>query len=60
MKIKTSLITLTFLAAVSLGLFSYSSSSIAGLKSKPCDQRGAGKVLDEAKCAGRTAESLPG
>jgi hypothetical protein len=60
MKIKTSLITLTFLWAVSLGLFCYSSGSIAALKSKPCDQRGAGKVLDEAKCAGRTAESLPG
>jgi hypothetical protein len=60
MKIKISLITLTFLWAVSLGLFSYSSNSIAALKNKPCDQRGAGKVLDEAKCAGRTAESMPG
>jgi hypothetical protein len=33
---------------------------MALLKEKPCDQRGAGKVLDEAKCAGRTADSFPG
>lgn len=26
---------------------------------KPCDQRGAGKVVDEAKCAGRAVDSFP-
>ncbi len=28
-------------------------------KDKACDQRGPGKVVDEAKCVGRTADSFP-
>jgi hypothetical protein len=28
-------------------------------KEKPCDERGAGKVVDEALCAGRTLDSFP-
>jgi hypothetical protein len=60
MNIKPSIIALAIAGAGFLGLLGYSGSSWALLKQKPCDQRGAGKVLDEAKCAGRTAESFPG
>lgn len=35
---------------MSMGLFN---------KNQACDQRGAGKVLDEAKCVGRTVKSFP-
>jgi hypothetical protein len=60
MKIKPSIIALALMGAGFLGLSSYSSPSLALFKEKPCDQRGAGKALDEAKCAGRTADSFPG
>jgi len=60
MNIKTSAIVLALTGAGFLGLSGYSSSSMATLKEVPCDKRGSGKVLDEAKCAGRTAESMPG
>ena len=60
MNIKTSAIVLALTGAGFLGLAGYSGSSMATLKDIPCDKRGAGKVLDEAKCAGRTAESMPG
>ncbi len=41
-------------------LAGFSSNSMALFdKNKPCDQRGAGKVVDEAKCAGRAVESFP-
>ncbi len=60
MNIKTSAIVLTLMEAGFLGLAGYSGSSMAIPNEKPCDARGAGKVLDEAKCAGRTAESMPG
>ena len=49
-----------------LMLAGFSSNSLAGFdwfglfdKDKPCDQRGPGKVLDEAKCVGRTLDSFP-
>lgn len=60
MNIKTSAIVLTLMGAGFLELAGYSGSSMAIPNEKPCDARGAGKVLDEAKCAGRTAESMPG
>ena len=60
MNIKTSAIVLALTGAGFLGLAGYSGSSMAIIKELPCDKRGAGKVLDEAKCAGRTADSMPG
>ncbi|NOT10764.1 MAG: hypothetical protein HOP23_02855 [Methylococcaceae bacterium] len=60
MNIKPSIAAVVLTSAGFLGLSSYSSPSLALLKEKPCDKRSVGKILDEAKCAGRTAESLPG
>ncbi|WP_152555662.1 hypothetical protein [Methylomarinum vadi] len=41
-------------------LAGFSSNSMALFEqNKPCDQRGVGKVLDEAKCVGRTVQSFP-
>ncbi|MGR8980665.1 MAG: hypothetical protein ACU84H_11340 [Gammaproteobacteria bacterium] len=60
MKLKKSAFTLVLLGAGLLGLSGYSSSSWALFKSNPCNLGKAGKVLDEAKCAGRTADSLKG
>lgn len=60
MKLKTSVNTLVLLGAGLLGLSVYSSSSWALFEKNPCNLGKAGKVLDEAKCVGRTAESLKG
>jgi hypothetical protein len=60
MKIKTPAISLALLGAGLIGLSAYSSSSWALFNKNSCNLGKAGKVLDEAKCAGRTAESIKG
>jgi hypothetical protein len=60
MNIKRSTAVIALMGVGLLGLATYSTVSMAIIKEIPCDKRGTGKVLDEAKCVGRTVESMPG
>lgn len=60
MKIKTPAISLALLGAGLIGLSGYSGNSWALFNKNPCNLGKAGKALDEAKCAGRTADSIKG